>query len=142
MQSVPLLAQIRLTFSQSVSGSPAPGALAKPSDRALFLIGHDTNLENIAGALHLTWIADGRRDDTPPGSSLVFELWKKPTGDYFVRAYFTTQTLEQMRFSTVLTPNNPAVRVPVFIPSCSGDDFSCPLAHFLTAAHGSTSTIP
>ena len=33
-------------------------------DRALFLIGHDTNLSNIAGLLNLTWIFDGRRDDT------------------------------------------------------------------------------
>jgi len=137
LQSAPLLAQIRAAFSQAVSGAASPGALAKPSDRALLLIGHDTNLENIAGALHLTWIADGRRDDTPPGSALVFELWKQPAGDYFVRVWFTTQTLEQMRYSTPLTANNPAVRVPVFIPACSGDDFSCPLPRFLSAAHPS-----
>jgi 4-phytase/acid phosphatase len=130
-QSAPLLAQIRLAFGQAVSGSAASGALGKPSDRALFLIGHDTSLENIAGALHLTWIADGRRDDTPPGSALVFELWKKPVGDYVVRTYFTSQTLEQMRFSTELGPDNPPIRVPVFIPACSGEDLSCPLARFL-----------
>jgi 4-phytase/acid phosphatase len=134
MQSAPLLAQIRAAFNQAVTGTPSPESLAKPSDRALFLIGHDTNLENIAGALHLTWIADGRRDDTPPGSALVFELWKKQAGGYSVRVYFTTQTLEQMRFSTPLTPASPPVRVPVFIPGCSGEDLSCTLEHFLVAA--------
>ena len=36
-----------------------PGALSKPADRALFLIGHDTNIINMAGALYLTWIVDG-----------------------------------------------------------------------------------
>jgi 4-phytase/acid phosphatase len=133
IQAAPLLTQIRLAFSQAVSGSALPGALAKPSDKAVFLIGHDTNLENISGALHLTWIADGRRDDTPPGSALVFELWKKPAGGYFVRTYFTTQTLEQMRLSAPLTQSNPPVRVPVFIPACSTEDLSCPLERFLTA---------
>ena len=133
VQAAPLLAQIRLAFSQAASGSVAQSALAKQNDRVLFLIGHDTNLENIAGALHLTWIADGRRDDTPPGSALVFELWKKPAGDYFVRTYYLSQTLEQMRFAIPLTVKDPPVRVPVFIPACSSGDSSCPLDRFLAA---------
>jgi 4-phytase/acid phosphatase len=133
IQSAPLLAQIRAAFSQAVSGSASPGALARPSDRALFLIGHDTNLENIAGALHLTWSADGRRDDTPPGSAFLFELWQKSSSDFVVRIEFATQTLEQMRFATPLSLEAPPAVVPVFIPGCSGADFSCPLQGFLTA---------
>ena len=90
-----------------------PDAMGKPSDRALYLIGHDTNLANVAGLLHLTWVADGRRDDTPPGSALVFELWqKRGTSEYTVRTYFTAQTLEQMRFSLPVTVAEPLARYP------------------------------
>ncbi len=133
VQAAPLLAQIRSAFTQAASGSVVADSLGKPTDRAIFFIGHDTNLENIAGALHLTWIADGRRDDTPPGSALIFELWKKSSGDYVVQTRFATQSLEQMRFSSALTPEAPPAVVPVFIPACSGADDSCPLQRFLAA---------
>jgi 4-phytase/acid phosphatase len=70
--------------------------------------------------------------DTPPGVALMFELWSnRSSGQYSVRAYFTAQTLEQMRASTPLTASNPPERMAVFIPSCSHADTSCPLASFL-----------
>lgn len=56
-------------------GSLSP-AVAKSTDQMLVLVGHDTNLENIAGMLGLNWILDGRHDDTLPGSALAFELWR------------------------------------------------------------------
>jgi 4-phytase/acid phosphatase len=133
VQAAPLLRQVQSAFRQAISGAAVAGALGKPKDRALFLIGHDTNLENIAGALHLTWIADGRRDDTPPGSALIFELWKRTSGDYVVRAHFATQTLEQSRFALPLTQDEGPSVVPVFIPACSGADEACPLQDFLAA---------
>ena len=78
-----LLAHIDDAMEQAVTQKTIPGALSKPSDRALFLIGHDTNLTNMAGLLNLTWIADGRRDDTPPGghSSSSFGKTERP-GNY------------------------------------------------------------
>jgi 4-phytase/acid phosphatase len=131
-QAYGLLDRIRLSIRQAVDRKPIPGAIGKPSDRALILVGHDTNLENIGGVLGLDWIVDGRRDDTPPGSALILEVWRKPsTGDYAVRAYFTAQTLEQMRFATPLTLSAPPERVPVFIPGCSRPDLSCSLPAFL-----------
>lgn len=133
-----LLAHINAAMEQSVSRKPIPGAPGKPSDRALFLIGHDTNLTNIAGLLNLTWIADGRRDDTPPGGALIFELWQnRRTKEYTVRTYFTVQTLEQMRSATPLTLTDPPQRVPVFLPGCSQADYSCSWAAFSqTINHG------
>jgi 4-phytase/acid phosphatase len=131
-QASNLLDHIRLSLQQAAEQKPVPGAIGKPSDRALYLVGHDTNLENIAGLLNLTWIADGRRDDTPPGSALVFELWRKrSTGEYSVRTYFTAQTLEQMRASTSLTLTSPIDRATVFLPGCGHQDLSCPLPAFL-----------
>jgi 4-phytase/acid phosphatase len=48
------------------------GALTRPGDQLLILVGHDTNLANVGGVLHLSWLIDGRKDDTPPGEALVF----------------------------------------------------------------------
>lgn len=131
MQAARLLNYIRLALEQAVEQHPVEGALGKSSDRALFLIGHDTNLLNMAGTLNLTWIVDGRRDDTPPAGALIFELWKhRGTGNYDVRIYFSVQTLEQMRYAKTLTLDAPPQRVPVFIPGCSKSDFSCSWASF------------
>ncbi len=131
IQAAKLLDQIRLSLEQATSGKRIPGALSKPSDLALILVGHDTNLANVAGLLNLNWIADGRRDDTPPGGALIFELWRsRNTGSLFVRTYFTSQTLEQMRTASPLSVENPPERVPLFLPGCSGEDFSCPWPSF------------
>jgi 4-phytase/acid phosphatase len=136
VQASGLLERIGQSMEQAVSRKPVSGALGKPTDLALFLIGHDTNQENVAGMLNLTWIADGRRDDTPPGGALVFEVWhNRSIGDHFVRAYFTAQTLEQMRGSNPLTTEQVPERVPVFIPGCSGEDMSCDLHGFITLLH-------
>lgn len=138
-QAAKLLNQIRLDLEQVVEQRSVPGALSKPTDRALFMVGHDTNLTNIAGTLNLTWIVDGRRDDTPPGGALVFELWKhRATGAYEVRIYFTVQTLEQMRFAKPLTLEAPPERVPIFVPACSKADFSCDWSSFSKAIQQAT----
>lgn len=126
LQAANLLNQILRSLDQASTEKPVEGAIGKPSDRVLFLVGHDTNIENIAGLLDLTWIIDGRRDDTPPGGALIFELWKsRETSEYRVRAYFTAQTLEQMRAASPLTLANPPQTVPVFLPGCSSADQSC-----------------
>ncbi len=126
-----LLNIIDKSIEQAVTKKAIHGIPGKLGDRALFLIGHDTNLTNIAGLLNLTWIADGRRDDTPPGGALIFELWRdRKSGQFSVRTFFTVQTLEQMRSSATLTLSNPPARVPVFLPGCSEKDFSCALPAF------------
>ncbi len=136
IQAARLLERIRLSLQQSAIGKPVLGALSKPSDRMLILVGHDTNLANVAGLLDLNWIADGRRDDTPPGGALIFELWRShTTGGYLVRTYFTSQTLEQMRSASPLSLQNPPQRVPLFLPGCSGVDFSCSWPSFAKTIH-------
>ena len=126
IQSAPLLGHVLDSMEQAIAQKPLSGALGKPSDRLLILVGHDTNLTNIAGALDLSWLIDGRRDDTPPGGALVFELWQEGSAsDYSVRAYYTAQTLDQMRNATPLSLVNPPDRAPLFIPGCSKADASC-----------------
>jgi len=121
-----LLAHILNSMKQATSGKPVDGALGKPEDRLLILVGHDTNLSNISGALGLTWLIDGRLDDTPPGGAIVFELWKQDGSPaYSVHASYTAQSLDQMRNATPLSLTNPPERLPVFVPGCSHADQSC-----------------
>jgi 4-phytase/acid phosphatase len=128
-----LLRHILNSMEQAASGKPIAGALGKPEDRLLILVGHDTNLSNISGALGLTWLIDGRLDDTPPGGAIVFELWKQNgTPGYSVHAYYTAQTLDQMRNATPINLTTPPERVPVFVPGCSRADQSCDWVTFKT----------
>jgi 4-phytase/acid phosphatase len=102
----------------------------------LIIVGHDTNIVTVAGALGINWIIDGRADDTPPGGALLFEVWRpREGGQPIVRLEYTAQTLEQMRQAQPLTPANPPALAPVFVPGCSGQDMSCAWDGFSAAAH-------
>jgi 4-phytase/acid phosphatase len=138
-QSSYLLSHVLESMEQAVEARPVPGALTKPGDRLLILVGHDTNLSNIGGALGLDWLIDGRRNDTPPGGALVFELWQEhETGQYSVRSFFTAQTLDQMRSAAPLSLGNPPERVRLFVPGCSQADSSCQWKAFEQAIQAGT----
>jgi 4-phytase/acid phosphatase len=138
-QSANLLQAIDRSIQQVITGKPVAGAIGKPLDKVLFLVGHDTNLSNIAGALRLNWLIDGRRDDTPPGSALLIQLWRSPAKrEYSVRLQFTTQTLEQMRNASLLDLDSPPPQVPVFVPECSRADMSCEVSEFHHLLQGAT----
>ena len=133
VQASGLLAHIVDTFQQAVSGKAVPGALGKLNDNVVVLVGHDTNIANVAGMLSLNWLLDGRRDDTPPGGALVFELWQKPDpAGYEVHAYYMAQRLEQMRNAVPLNMDQPPSRANLFIPACStgAEGFPCAWAGF------------
>ena len=122
------------SLEQSAAGKSIEGALGRPGDRVLFLSGHDTNIATVAGSLGLDWIIDGRRDDTPPGGTLVFELWRAdPGGDYRVRVFYMAQTLNQMRTEQALSLEQPPLKTQLFVPRCSESDMSCSLAAFVSA---------
>jgi len=137
-QASNLLRHILDSMEEAAAGKAVAGALGKSSDRLLLLVGHDTNIENISGALGMSWIVDGRWNDTPPGGALIFELWKDAAGDYSVRTSYTAQTLDQMRNATPLSAQAPPERVPVFIPGCSRADGSCEWASFQRTIQAST----
>jgi 4-phytase/acid phosphatase len=65
---------------------------------------------------------------TLPGGGLVFELWRHEDGRFFVRAYYITQTLDQMRDLAALGPESPPSIAPIFMPGCgtAGPGFEAP----------------
>ena len=134
VQSSSLLFHILASLEQAAQQKAVAGALTKPSDRLLILVGHDTNLANVSGALNLSWLVDGRRDDTPPGGALVVELWKqRGTAELTVRAYFMAQSLDQMRNASPLSLAEPPERAALWIPGCSRADLSCDWGAFQKA---------
>lgn len=143
-----LLEHIRATMEERVVGErvigqlatekQVPGALGKPGDHMVILVGHDSNIVAVAGALGIDWVLDGRVDDSSPGGALIFELWRSATTGPFVRVAYTTQTLEQMRKSQPLTAANPPAEAPIFVPACSRPDFSCTWESFSAAMRQAT----
>ena len=118
-----LLSHILRSMEQAIAGKEIPGALGKPGDKAVVIVGHDTQLSNFLGMLDLSWLIGGYQpNDTPPGGALVFELWHSATGAYTVRTYYTAQTLEQMRKALPLTLTSPPARAAVFVPGCGTAD--------------------
>src|SRR6516162_6295611 len=109
VQASNLLSHILKTMEQAIAGRAVPGALGKPSDRVVVIVGHDTNLSNVSEMLGLSWLIQRyQRDDTPPGGALVFELWHRPINqENTVRTYCMSQTLEQMRKALPVTLEGP-----------------------------------
>jgi 4-phytase / acid phosphatase len=133
LQGSNLLSHILRSMEQAVKGSSVTGSLCDADDRLLIIVGHDTNISNIAGMLGISWLLHGYQpNDTPPGGALVFELWQQDDGEVTVRTYYIAQSLEQMHNALPLTPDSPPLKSPIFVPSCSRADreMSCPWKAF------------
>lgn len=99
--------------------------LRSDQHKTYFIVGHDTQLAEFAGLLHLSWLVRGdAMNDTPPGSALVYELHAPATGTEYVRVYFVAQSLDDMRAGNGTNPQ----RVPVYVPGCPS--FDCPVDTF------------
>lgn len=101
--------------------------------RLTLLVGHDTNIAALRGLLgaHFT-IADYPQDDPPPGGAMGFELLKDAGGHAFVRAFYTAQSMDQLRWLQPLSAANPPAYAYFPIPGCGvkGDATVCPLKIF------------
>ncbi len=115
-----LLSHIVDSMEQAVSDKANPEALGPADSKLLLIAGHDTNLSNLAGMLNLEWQAGGyQKNETPPGSALIFLLLRDENGAYRVRVQFIAQTLDQMREAVVLDAGHPPATADVAIPGCA-----------------------
>ncbi|WP_168073061.1 histidine-type phosphatase [Caulobacter sp. SSI4214] len=103
------------------------------------LTGHDTNIAALRGFLdaHFT-AADYPQDDPPPGGAMGFELLKGGDGKAYVRAFYTAQTMDQLRELQPLTAANPPAHAYFPIPGCAvkGQPTLCPLETFKAIVGG------
>jgi 4-phytase/acid phosphatase len=133
-----LLSHMLRSMQQGVRGKSVRGALGKPGDRALIVLGHDSDLSHFGSLLEISWALEGFQPNCrPPGAALVFEIWKEAaTGKRTVRTYLMSQTLDQMRHLTPLGLETPPTRAPIFIPGCStaGEGWPCDWEKFQRVA--------
>ena len=110
------------------------GALTDPEAAQVSLFaGHDTNIADLAGLLDLHWRVPTYAPDTvPPGSAIGFELVSDQHGARFVRAFYRSQDMDQLRNLQALSAAHPAHRSYLDIPGCgrAGDPRSCGLDAF------------
>jgi 4-phytase/acid phosphatase len=106
-------------------------ALGPGGAKLTVLVGHDTNIAHIGGALDLHWKAgDFPVNDPPPAGALSFELLRDAKGARFVRAVFTAQTMDQMRNLDVLDLTHPPATQVIPLTACGAGAALCPLADF------------
>lgn len=121
VQGSNLLAHIRETLTQAELGKHVPGAIGSPHDKVAVLVGHDTNIANVAALIDAHWLISGyQRDDAAPGGALVFELWHQDGQEDSLRTYYVVQTPNQMRNSSRISLKETPGKAVIFLPGCSG----------------------
>jgi 4-phytase / acid phosphatase len=130
----PLAERILATLQQAAGAKAPQRAIGDAQAKMIFLVGHDTNIETLAGLLDLHWLLDEPpADPTSTGGALVFELRQSAqSGAFTVRAYYVSQSMEQMRNGTPLDLDHPPIVAPIAIPGCSdvGVAHDCRLDRF------------
>lgn len=84
------------------------------------IVAHDNNLLNVAGLMDVQWFVNSyQQNHVPPGSALVFELWKLPNNrGWAVEVFFFAQTLDQLRDRTPLSLASPPAQAPLTVAAC------------------------
>jgi len=120
LQAAPLLDAIMRTMQQAEAGKSVNGAIGPAGERVVLLVGHDTNISNLAALLDAHWLIEGyQRDDAAPGGALVFEIWHRPGKPDAVKVSYQVQTPEQMRNALPLSLAAPPASANIFLPRCS-----------------------
>ncbi|KHN55857.1 histidine-type phosphatase [Pectobacterium fontis] len=107
-------------FMQQIAQALAQGTPAEqdtahgepPAVPYLLYVAHDTNIAYLRTLLQFHWQLPGNTaDNIPPAGSLVFERWRDTTTQQrFLRIYFQTQSLDQIRSLTPLSDQQPLLK--------------------------------
>lgn len=102
-------------------------ALADPkAPKMTVFVGHDSNLDNLAGIFGLEWQLADQADPTAPDGELVFERYRGAGGDPVIRVTFRYQTGLQLREARALTGSEKPGEVMLHPSYCAAD--GCTLA--------------
>lgn len=109
-------------------GLEAPGGAA-----VTMISGHDTNIANLGGLLDVHWSVPGLATDDPaPGGAIILERLTDSKGEHFVRAFYRSQTVPQIRGLTPLTATSKPYLGTLLMPGCMarGVPGLCTMAQF------------
>jgi 4-phytase/acid phosphatase len=98
--------------------------------RVAFLVGHDNNIAALTSLLQAPVKLEGYAlDDPPPGGALGFQLLRqRRTGAAYVRVFYQSQSLEQMRRLTPLGLAAPPLLLRLHPACATGPEQLCSLA--------------
>lgn len=118
VQSSNAASHILRTMEQAVIGDDIPGGFGNARSRVVVVISSDGYEAGLAGLLNLHWLLPGyQKDFCAPGGALVFELRRsRRSSDHIVRAFYTSQTFDQLRDLTPLTLQSPPATMQLLIP--------------------------
>nr|WP_063572876.1 hypothetical protein [Luteibacter rhizovicinus] len=105
-----LVAHIVASLDAAHGTQPGVAPLSTSGHGVVVLVGHDTNLANVAGVLGLDWHDEQVPDDYPPGGALVFSLVHRKTGD-IVRVRSLMPSMDALRANHFDDVTAKAVRV-------------------------------
>lgn len=112
-----------------------------PGDpKVVFLVGHDTNIANLAAMLNVAWQQpDYQANDTPPAGALVFELRRGADRRLRVFTSYLAQSPKQMAEARPLDLDHAPRRTDLFLPACSSSEpgYPCSANAFARAVDGS-----
>ena len=91
-----LVAHIAASLDAAHGAKPGVAPLNASGHGVVVLVGHDTNLANVAGVLGLDWHDPLTPDDYPPGGALVFSLVHRGNKD-FVRIRSLMPSMDALR---------------------------------------------
>jgi 4-phytase/acid phosphatase len=133
-----LLAHIAGMLDQKAGREGVLKGLITPDlkDKVLAIFsGHDTQLGALGGILDAHWSPGGGivADDMPPGSALVFDLLRAPSGAYGVRLRFAAMRLDQFRRNDRIDMDSIHM-TPVKYAGCKAGGCVIPLAQFESLA--------
>ncbi len=101
--------------------------LAPAGPNLTLIVGHDSNLAYLGGALGLHWQAVGFAPDDPsPGGAIVFEKWREADGSRIIRLRYRSQSLDEIRDLTAMAPTDGQ---SLAFPDCTPGD-GCSDARF------------
>lgn len=137
-----LLVHLAATMQQVVQEEDIKGLHSKRSDSLVYYAAHDINIYFIRELLRLNWLTESYNpNQSPPGGMLLFVLYSSSSStltgraakakSYYVKAFFTSQSMRQQRDGSKLSTADPASRVFAIIPGCAGGpELSCPFEEF------------
>lgn len=103
----------------------------------LILVGHDVNISEISGMLHLRYQLIGQPDHTPPDMALAFELLQAANGQQYVELHIFYFKLKEMRDAVLCKRYYQPMVTVGHLPGChEGPKHDlCTLSHFQQLVH-------
>ena len=128
-----------VSFLGSTNRYQVPAQVPSSLSRAnmLILIGHDVNISEISGMLHLRYQLIAQPDRTPPDMALAFELLQAGNGQKYIGLRIFYFKLEEMRNAVLQKRYYKPVVTAGLMPGChEGPEHDlCTLAQFQQLIH-------